>query len=227
MKKIAIVASSSGNHIGVPKTYYGLIRTLKANPVIIEPNMSERRVDSIIKDISLLMLPGGADLSPHLYGQDPEPFTGNPDLHKENFFVRHLSKYIAGGVPVFGICLGFQMLNVKFGGTLTQHINSSVHQEDRRAYEAHEVVTSKGNIFGVNSHHHQAVKSEDLSKEMEVLAVSDEYQKKLTPSFVPFRNDDTIIEAFKHKSLPVAGVQWHPEEWYDSFSLDLIRSIWR
>jgi gamma-glutamyl-gamma-aminobutyrate hydrolase PuuD len=58
----------------------------------------------------------------------------------------------------------------------------------------------------------------DLSDELEVLARTDHEE----PTFDP---DDYIVEAFKHKTLPIAGVQWHPEELYDRFSIETVIAL--
>lgn len=168
--------------------------------------------------VDLLLLPGGLDLSPTSYGDAPSYQTGNHDVFKEFFFKERLKNYLSAKTPIFGICLGFQMLNVALGGTLTQHLISH-EQSDKRWAPAHDV-----NIYGyrdkknqplkikVNSHHHQAVLNTNLAKDLLVVADIQDY-------------DGTIVEAYKHKSLKIAGVQWHPEELYDVISNKLITEL--
>src|SRR5688572_31496606 len=69
----------------------------------------------------LLLLPGGPDLSPTSYGELPEFKTGEQCPFRQHFFDKRLDNYI-GNTPIFGICLGAQMLNVKLGGKLTQNL---------------------------------------------------------------------------------------------------------
>ena len=83
------------------------------NPKILFPQDDNEELD-------LLLLPGGPDVSPSSYGRNPGFYTGNPDVFRQHFFDNNLKKYIDKGTPVFGICLGMQMLNVFFNGTLTQ-----------------------------------------------------------------------------------------------------------
>lgn len=235
--RIAIVGSSSGpNSFGIGKNYAGFasfiaeLNDTELELTIIPPSPRSYH-ESLVKEIDLLILPGGADLSPHLYGQIPSWFTGNPDVFKEDFFKTHLSTYINARVPIFGICLGFQMLNVYFGGQLKQNVNNTrVHQNDSRFTEAHKVALislekAKGGEYqtmAVNSHHHQAVTPNLLSKDFRPMSVSSENHKD------PLLNNlsrGTLIESFKHRTLPIAGVQWHPEEWFDDHSTELIFSI--
>lgn len=157
----------------------------------------------------LLYLPGGLDINPSSYNTIPSFHTSNQDVFKQYFFDNNLKSYIDAGMPIFGICLGFQELNVFFGGSIIQHLPYHPQSKDRWE-EGHEVnIVGTDKKFKVNSHHHQGVKARNLSKELDALCIA----------------DDGIIEAFKHKTLPIAGIQWHSEEWYDKFSTDLIKSI--
>jgi len=179
--------------------------------------------------VDLLILPGGLDLSPSKYGKIPGYKTGNHDVFKEFFFEQRLQNYIDSGTPIFGICLGFQMLNVKFGGTLVQHLIAHP-QSPGRWQTAHEVVTvydeegrgkpdNKGRVLNpylkVNSHHHQAVTRDTISDQFKEIAVS-RYQEP----------EGVIVEAFLHKELKISGVQYHPEELvFDELSGRLIEEI--
>lgn len=154
-------------------------------------------------EIDMLYLPGGPDVNPASYGHIPGFFTSNQDVFRQYFFDNNLPKYIEKGIPIFGVCLGFQMLNVQFGGTLTQEMR--YHAQSKGRWEAAHRVYIPGNgkkdSFEVNSHHHQAVLHTDLSTELTALA------------YAPNEEDKTngIVEAFIHKTLPIAGVQWHPK----------------
>lgn len=166
------------------------------------------------EDIDLLYLPGGPDVSPSMYGQIPGFYTSNPDLFREHFFRNNLKKYIDKGVKVFGVCLGMQMLNVHFGGTLTQEMR--YHEQSKNRWSgAHDVWIAGGtkkDKFEVNSHHHQAVTVRDLSKEFDAILYAVNEEDDANP----------IIEGIRHKTLPIVGVQYHPEEWRDTYSHDLI-----
>ena len=104
------------------------------------------------------------------------------------FAVHHL--------PILGICRGMQALNVYFGGSLYDYIpNHQIRQGDiyHPTYTADVMKSLLGSHPTVNSNHHQAIK--DLGYELHAC------------QWAP----DGIIEAVRHRALPILGVQWHPE----------------
>lgn len=175
------------------------------NPRIIMPD------DHDTQGYDMLYLPGGMDLNPASFGQVPGFHTGNQDVHKQYFFDHKLKNFVEAGIPIFGVCLGMQMLGVYFEGILTQdlpyHPQSSDRWQEGHAVkplpEACMVIKAPFvKSFKVNSHHHQGFFPGDMPKSLLVSAIS----------------DDGIVEAFMHKELPIIGIQWHPEEWYDIFA---------
>lgn len=186
----------------------------------------------------LLVLPGGMDLNPFNYNQTPRFTAGNTDVHKQYFYDVRLQNYV-GKIPIFGICLGMQQLNVFLGGQLEQ--NLIFHdQSSARWNTAHDVYPmkcfnkdmilnpkiNKNNksdygVFAVNSHHHQAVLLSTLSEKLQPLLLA-EYDDGYFPGN---RLDDHIVEAFISQELQIIGVQWHPEELYDLFSVQAVRDL--
>ena len=150
-----------------------------------------------------LLLPGGWDVDPALYGQQNTACQGvNRQL--DALQIEALRRFAGAGRPVLGICRGCQVINVGFGGTLIQHLLQSARHsreegssEDRihptRAADDSFLDRLYGPAFRVNSSHHQA---------------ADEIGEGLLA--VQF-SDDGVIEGLCHRSLPVWGVQWHPE----------------
>ena len=173
-----------------------------------------------LADIDLLLLPGGPDMAPQSFGATPTFRTTVPDVFRQFFFEKRLASYINAGIPVFGICLGFQMLAVHFGSTLQQHLHrhpqNAVHEVPGHIVEPLPAAARYGTRpFEVNSSHHQGVISGDLSAELEALALA-----KYGPT-----SDDMIVEAFRHCHKPVMAVQWHPENWLDSFAEAMISDL--
>jgi len=149
-----------------------------------------------------LVLCGGNDIDPQYYN---EPVAGSVDIDQERDMLEFalLKAYVEAGKPVMGICRGYQLINVFFGGSMHQHIpESPIHTNGTDHYCTHSVTAESDSIVGrlygsefpVNSAHHQAIKT--LGAGLRATAFWQEQ----------------YIEAFEHTSLPVFGVQWHPEK---------------
>lgn len=144
-----------------------------------------------------LLLPGGGDVDPARYGQELRGSRGiDPDRDRRELDA--VSLFVDLGRPVLGICRGVQLLNVWFGGTLHQDIpdHSGTEGRDRLHGSVIEDAALRavyGERFVINSAHHQAV-------------------DRLGTGLRPVQwADDGTIEALRHETLPVFGVQWHPE----------------
>ncbi len=157
-----------------------------------------------------LLLQGGADIDPSLYGEEPTELLGPTDPIRDRFELELLRAFAAAGKPVLGVCRGMQLINVAYGGTLhqdLQHANivENVHRKLELYDElSHEIQLTPGGWLNslyegstatrVNSIHHQGIKR--LGDGLVVEATA----------------DDGVIEAVRHAELPfMVGVQWHPE----------------
>ena len=154
-----------------------------------------------------LLLPGGADIEPSLYGKEREEKCGKPNELRDKYEFHIYNAFIKTKKPVLCICRGFQLLNVTNGGTLYQDIadiKKCSHSDFlKRAKAIHNVTVNEGTalseIFGntqvgVNSLHHQAI--DEVGKNLVISAVS----------------EDGFVEAIELAEHPFCiGVQWHPE----------------
>ncbi len=155
-----------------------------------------------LKGIDGVLMPGGADIDPRNYGQEPQsselygidPMQDSVDIS----LVRHV---IANGIPLLAICRGLQITNVALGGTLTQHMdNPHLHHVAPVTVESHanELGLSHPTV-AASCYHHQAI--DELADGLTVIA----------------RATEGHIEAVKIDSTAWAfGVQWHPEDNYDT-----------
>lgn len=176
--------------------------------VVIPPDAGN--VDALLDAIDGLMLTGGSDLDAASYGADPHTEAETPDPVRDAFEDALVRRAIERGIPFLGICRGIQVLNVAYGGTLTQHLPESHGTHDHRrsvgtfAGNEHLVVLEEGSLAAraagetthqVPSHHHQAVAAVG-----EGLVVSGRSV------------DDDVPEALEVPGRTFAlGVQWHPE----------------
>lgn len=148
-----------------------------------------------------LILPGGGDITPELYGQ-PNLGSHNIDTELDLLQLRALEQAMKAALPILGICKGMQLINIVLGGTLIQHLDTYHLHTDASKDVYHTTIAAKdsflfplyGDTFFVNSSHHQAVAQPATD---------------LTP--VQWCTYDSCIEAICHTSLPILGVQWHPE----------------
>ena len=148
-----------------------------------------------------LLLTGGGDLEPSLFGETKLNDTVNIDPARDAFEMPLVRAFLAAGKPIMGICRGEQVINVAMGGTLYQDLREQlgfVHYDPKLRHFVHTTEGSVlrrlfGETFRVNSTHHQAVR--DLGEGLRATALSPE----------------GIIEAYEHEALPILGTQFHPE----------------
>jgi putative glutamine amidotransferase len=172
--------------------------------------------EAIVARVRGVMLTGGGDVDPSLYGEAPHATYQAAEPGRDAFEIGLAKAAIAADVPLFAICRGMQVLNVAMGGTLIQDIPSEVagalnHSiREPRFHIAHEVWVARdstlwtimadkldGESLQVNSRHHQAVKG-------------------VAPSFeVSATAPDGVIEAMERPSSRFCvAVQWHPENFW-------------
>jgi putative glutamine amidotransferase len=150
-----------------------------------------------------LLLPGGWDVDPALYGEEQDTAVGPIDPELDRTEVELFRQARATGLPVLGICRGQQVINVALGGSLFQHIDDHDQRARGRAHLAHRVAVDPASELAraagettleVNSLHHQAVRS--LAPGLRTTA----------------RGDDGTVEGIESEDGLVVAVQCHPEE---------------
>ena len=159
-------------------------------------------------DLSTLdgvVIGGGSDIDPKLYGQKRDNRTVNIDHKRDKLEWQVIDTLYKRKVPIMGICRGMQMINVYFGGTLNQHVHDlDLQYTHQKSPLPHKIVYIKPHTLlykilkvrkcEVNSIHHQAV--EKTGKGLQVCAT----------------DENRLIQAIEHTKYPfLLGVQWHPE----------------
>jgi len=164
----------------------------------------------MIEKADLLVLEGGADINPTLYNENKHERTGVSFNSKERDKkeMALVTNALCQGVPILGICRGFQLLSVYAGGKLVQDVSHS---------NGHFVETSIGaSRLWVNSLHHQMVLLDSLKETIDYVTLA--WAKNLSPYHlngdgkeIAFESDIKEIEAAYFTGLAALGVQWHPE----------------
>ena len=189
-------------------TYVEALRRAGAVPLLVPPQ--PENAATLIESLDGILLAGGFDCDPELYGEEPHPSVEQMDKRREENDLSLARAARDRGIPTLGICLGLQVMNVAAGGTLVQDIDTQVGTEiqhasipeDRARHDVRiEGGTKLATILGgpkemnVNSSHHQAIK--DVGAGLRVTAHA----------------PDGIVEGLEDPSLPFyVGLQWHPED---------------
>jgi putative glutamine amidotransferase len=163
-------------------------------------------VDGIIERLDGLVLSGGADLDPSLYGQEPIENLQEPENDRDEWEMELFRAARERDLPILAICRGLQLVNVAFGGTLVQHVeleDGSGHPQwnvdgHTFTHEVHVIpdtlaATLMPSIWSVNSLHHQIV--ETVGDGLTVSATA----------------PDGVVEALETPDGDLLAVQWHPE----------------
>jgi putative glutamine amidotransferase len=197
----------------VPAKYIDAVAAAGGIPVIV-PCLGNKPLlrDYLVRLDGFLFI-GGADLPPELYRQVRHPnVLATIPVRRAETDMFLVSAALKLNIPILGICLGCQLLNVAAGGELIQHLETTDRHRCGSGDVYHKIKIKHGsklmNIFGsavvtVNSAHHQAVKPGAVGSGFSPVA------------YAP----DGTIEAIEMKDRRfVMGVQWHPERIADEES---------
>ncbi len=194
----------------LPETYLLAVEEGGGIPVLLPPQpFDEAVVERVLDAVDGLVLSGGADVDPALYGAERDPRTWPPRHDRDAWERALVLGAIARDLPVLAGCRGVQLMDAALGGTLVQHvpdITDADHGRTPGAYartevrivdgtRVRDVLGAVGDRLCVHCHHHQAL-------------------DRVAPGLVvAARADDGIVEAVESSAHRfVVGVQWHPEQ---------------
>ena len=199
----------SNDAVASPRGYTDAIERTGGFAVVLPPvPLTADQAAERLATFAGLLLTGGADVNPELYGEAPHPETYGVDAVVDEFELALVTAALDVDLPVLAICRGLQVLNVALGGSLDQHIagrdTGVAHGVPGVAGALHEVGVDGGTrlakALGVDraqcmSHHHQAVAR--LGRGVTVTSQA----------------DDGVVEGLEVDGATWAvAVQWHPEE---------------
>ena len=192
------------NRVSILSTYADAFARAGNTPLVLPAETNRDVVARMLASVDVLLLCGGEDVDPSRYKTKPSPRLGEVNLRRDAWEWLLLDEAVKRRLPVIGICRGCQLINVYFGGTLWQDLPSERPGEVKhRGTHLHGVRIEGGSRLArslgceemqVNTSHHQAVR--DLAPGFRAVA------------FAP----DGVVEAIESATMPVTGVQFHPEK---------------
>jgi putative glutamine amidotransferase len=193
----------------MPSLYVRALRRAGGQEAVLMPEaIGPADADALLDRFDGLLLIGGPDLDPTVYGQEPVESVYGVVRVRDDFEVALARAAMARRLPVLAICRGHQVLNVALGGDLDQHITERFPghgtpgvEDGATVHEIHiDAGSHLGRIMGVervqaSCHHHQVL--DRLADGMRIVA----------------RAPDGVIEAVELDDAPqVISIQWHPED---------------
>ncbi|GAA5201747.1 gamma-glutamyl-gamma-aminobutyrate hydrolase family protein [Microbacterium jejuense] len=193
----------------LPQQYFDGVTSSGGIAVLLPPQPDpEEAAEAVLDGLDGLVLTGGLDVEPALYGAARHPLTDPARPDRDAWELALFRGAERRGLPVLAICRGLQLVNVARGGTLHQHLPEALGTERYRigggVFAVNEVVVDDDSRLAelvgpgglsVHSYHHQGI---------------DRLGEGLVASA---RTDDGLVQAFESAGDGyVVGVQWHPEE---------------
>ena len=196
-------------------------------PLVLDARSSDDERQAALATMAGLLLTGGADIDPARYGR-PNQGSVNLEPDRDALEAEAYTVAVARGLPILGICRGFQAVNVFRGGTLLQHVEGHVgatwghgpaKEHALRLVPGSRLVrilsptNPRAGATTVNSYHHQAVRPTDLAP-------------GLVPSAWAASPEGDLVEGFEASEGPfLLGVQCHPER--TESTPDSFERLWR
>lgn len=199
----------------VPLAYVEAVARADGRPVLLPP--VSQTASETLGAVAGLILCGGPDLDPAVYGQDRDPASAHLSPERDGPELELVGAALARDVPLLGVCRGTQVLNVARGGTLHQHLPDVVGHDGHATapghFDAHDVRMAPGTRVGsllgaratIMSGHHQGI---------------DRVGEGLIASGW---SSDGAVEAIEEPGRRFAvGVLWHPEQGDDGRLFDAL-----
>ena len=217
----AVTAFTDRLH-GQRVTYPQAVWAAGGEAVLLPCNPDKSNCAQIVAMLDGLLVPGGADIDPTLYGEEKLDVCGSTFKFEDEYDMELIKEAVKQNKPVLAICRGMQIMNVLYGGTLYQDIPAQYktdmyHSMLEGGVENFHTVDLEpdshlAKILGVhkdvkvNTSHHQAVK--DLAEGFRIVG----------------RAPDGIPEAMENEDGSILCMQWHPERMQD---MECYRELFR
>lgn len=192
----------------LPQVYFDSVTASGGVAVLLPPQPDpEIAAEAVLDGLDGLILTGGRDVQPELYGAQRHPLTDEPRPDRDAWELALFRGAEERRLPVLAICRGLQLVNVARGGTLHQHLPEALGTERFRVgggvFATNDVIVDEGSRLAelvgpgeleVHSYHHQGI-------------------DRLGAGLVATAHTDGLVQAFESDGEGyVLGVQWHPEQ---------------
>lgn len=197
----------------------GYIPVIADSAKLLEESRKQH-ADSTLSRMDLLLLPGGGDISPDLLHMKNQ---GSRNIERSLDCIQfaYLDYFIAKRKPILGICKGMQLINAGLGGTLVQdmdeagtNMHACIENKDNRhscIYTPLAELESFPSLSLLKQLYHSSVLPSRIN------SAHHQCIDKLAPELAAFSYaEDGVIEGFIHRTLPIIGLQWHPERLFYS-----------
>lgn len=208
------VEAFNGNYVTyTPQGFVEAVQQVGGLPYVLPINRKDTAQD-YIASVDKLLLAGGKDITPELFGELPHPKLEETNPARDAFELALIHEAIQQQKPIFAVCRGMQLVNVALGGTLYQDLSlfpdwtvKHGQQPTQPQFATHDIRVIQqtalaqivGTTYRVNSYHHQAIHT--LAPQLTATAFS----------------PDGLIEAIESTdpAQRIFAVQWHPELRFD------------
>jgi putative glutamine amidotransferase len=206
---ITVDTSDTADTFESPMNYAKAVEKAGGLPLLIPYNLDHSLIPKLVDHLDGILFTGGNDLDPALYNQTWHPKAEHVDLNRQNFELALMKEVESRRLPMLGVCMGSQLMNVYRGGSLHQFL-PDVHRPEALEHRKvdgnilrHPVSIDTHSQLGAaigkeqisaNTYHKQAV--DRIGNGLKIIATA----------------PDGVIEGFEDPTFPLfAAVQWHPE----------------